>query len=352
MRVVYLIAHLGQTGVNRVVLDLVLQMQAHNHYCSVYYIEDRKAEISYPCEVQLLQTPGQLTGYDVIHAHGLKPELWIAKKFWLGFKRKGFKQANLITTLHCYCFQDFFDLYGKVKGLIMGMTYLFTKFTFDKVVCLSQDMMKYYERWVPKKKLTYAYNTRDIIVEESIITEKEKIELQRIKGNGILIGMNCVLLYRKGLDVMLQAMKLLPEKYHLFVAGDGKEMETFIQIAKEYGVDGRVFFAGRRKEAYRYLPYYDIYAMPSRSEGFPLVLLEAAAYGKKVVASSLPVVTECFADDEVMTFDMPNAKALAQSILNISVDNMIGKRLKEKFEENYAPEAFYHRYLTIYQNMV
>jgi len=49
--------------------------------------------------------------------------------------------------------------------------------------------------------------------------------------------MNCVLLYRKGIDVMLKAMTLLPPHFKLFIAGDGKERETFESLTKQYKLE-------------------------------------------------------------------------------------------------------------------
>ena len=347
MKIAYLIAHLGRTGVNGVVLDLVNQMQAHHHSCTVFFLEKDGEGIEYPCEMACLREVQQLKGYDIVHAHGLKPEMFIFRYLW---KRKGkeFAQTRFITTLHCYCFQDFFDLYGKVKGALMGCVYLLVKVAFDRVVCLSKDMMHYYEQWLPKRKLTYAYNTRDICLANLTLSEDEQNMINTFKGESTLIGMNCVLLYRKGIDVMLKALALLPQEYKLMIVGEGKEKDAFKQMAQTLGLKGRVLFAGRRPDAYRFLPYYDIYAMPSRSEGFPLVLLEAAAYGTKVVASSLPVVTECFSDNEVVTFDMPDEHALADAILGADGDEFLGENLKRRFEKDYSSIIFYKKYLKIY----
>lgn len=381
MKVAYLINHIGQTGVNNVVLDLVVQMVAHGHECCVFYqkeVEEGMKIVDYPCEVRRLQSWDDLNGYDVVHAHGMGPEMLALKaklktksfKFFAEQSGKAERQgsrfkrpegrskaancvegskARLVTTLHCYCFQDFFDLYGKVKGVAMGVAYLLTKKVFDRVVCLSKDMMQYYERWIPKRKLTYVYNTRSIDTAQLTVSDEEQEMLMRCKGDGVLIGMNCVLLYRKGIDVMLKAMALLPDRFRLMIVGDGKEKDTFQQMAQELGVEQRVCFAGRRNEACRYLPYYDIYAMPSRSEGFPLVLLESAACGTKVVASSLPVVKECFTDNEVVTFDMPDAQALANAIIKADEMEQLGENLKKRFELDYAPEVFYRRYMEVYK---
>lgn len=349
MKVAYIVAHLGRTGVNGVVLDLVKQMQAHGHHSTVFFLEAGKAEMAFPCETMELNNWKLLKGYDIVHAHGLKPEIFIFKHLW---KRKGkeFSQTRFITTLHCYCFQDFFDLYGKVKGVLMGCVYLLVKAAFDRVVCLSKDMMHYYEQWLPKRKLTYAYNTRDICLANLTLSEDEQNMINTFKGESTLIGMNCVLLYRKGIDVMLKALALLPQEYKLMIVGEGKEKDAFKQMAQTLGLKGRVLFAGRRPDAYRFLPYYDIYAMPSRSEGFPLVLLEAAAYGTKVVASSLPVVTECFSGHEVITFKMPDEKELAAAISKAIEDKDLGERLKERFDKDFSPETFYQNYMRIYQD--
>ena len=346
VRIAYVVAHIGATGVNRVVLELVLLMKLNGHNCDVFFLKTAGKAMPFPCDTIRLTNWNELADYDIIHAHGLKPEIWLLKNRWKF--RKILCRTKFVTTLHCYCFQDFFDLYGKVKGAAMGVAYLLTKKVFDRVVCLSKDMMQYYERWIPKRKLTYVYNTRSIDTAQLTVSDEEQEMLMRCKGDGVLIGMNCVLLYRKGIDVMLKAMALLPDRFRLMIVGDGKEKDTFQQMAQELGVEQRVCFAGRRNEACRYLPYYDIYAMPSRSEGFPLVLLESAACGTKVVASNLPVVKECFTDDEVVTFDMPDAQALANAIIKADEMEQLGENLKKRFELDYAPEVFYRRYMEIY----
>lgn len=348
MDVVYLTNHIGPTGVNQVIRDLVHVMNTNGHNCNVFYLKEAEQPISFECNVLKLNSVSELDGYDIIHTHGIWPELYILKhslRKWNNTKRE---RTKLISTLHCYCFQDFFDLYGKLKGFMLGLLFLLAKLPFDKVVCLSKDMVKYYSGYIPKRKLTYAYNTRIIDEPISGLTNEEQNEINGIKGDGILLGMNCVLLYRKGIDVMLKSLAQLPDQYRLFIAGDGKERKTFEQMAYELGVSDRVLFAGMKKDAYRYLPYYDIYALPSRSEGFPISLLEAAACGCKVVASRLPAVEECFSEEEISKFNMPDEKALAEAILRIEDDDQMGRKLQTAYQEKYSPQRFYERYAEIY----
>ena len=363
MRIAYLTNHIGQTGVNQVIRDLVHVMTSNGHECRVFFLKMVERPVSFDCEVSQLDGGANLDGYDVIHVHGIWPELFVCRwrlhtmfqvsSLMLKKKRsvksgKVHERPKLVTTLHCYCFQDFFDLYGRLKGFMLGVLYLATKLPFDKVVCLSQNMVNYYRGYISQRKLTYAYNTRIINGPIPELSEDEQREIDNFKGHRTLIGMSCVLLYRKGIDVMLKAMTLLPEDYRLFIAGDGKERKTFEQMARELGISERVLFAGMKKDAYRYLPYYDIYALPSRSEGFPISLLEAAACGCKVVASRLPAVEECFTEEEIAKFDMPDERALANAILKANDDSQLGRKLHTAYQKNYSPQRFYERYAEIY----
>lgn len=348
MRIAYLTNHIGQTGVNQVIRDLVHVMTSNGHECRVFFLKKVERPVSFDCEVLQLDGVNELDGYDVIHTHGIWPELYVLKHYCHRWKNREGRRTKLITTLHCYCFQDFFDLYGKMKGSLLGVLYLITKLPYDKVVCLSQNMMNYYREYISQRKLTYAYNTRIINGPIPELSEDEQREIDNFKGHRTLIGMSCVLLFRKGIDVMLKAMTLLPEDYRLFIAGDGKERKTFEQMARELGISERVIFAGMKKDAYRYLPYYDIYALPSRSEGFPISLLEAAACGCKVVASRLPAVEECFTEEEIAKFDMPDERALANAILKANDDSQLGRKLHTAYQKNYSPQRFYERYAEIY----
>lgn len=232
----------------------------------------------------------------------------------------------------------------------MSIIFLLTARSFDKIVTLSEHMMYYYQRWLPKKKLTYAYNTRDIIKIE--LSNSEQQEILQFKGNSKLIDMNCVLLYRKGIDVMLKALALLPAHFHLFITGDGKERETFEILTKQYQLEERVYFAGNKSLAHRYLPYYDIYALPSRSEGFPLSLLEAGFYKCKTVASQLPVVIECYNETEIKTFKMPFEEALKNAIIAADKDENIADNIYKSFINKYSPQIFYNTYYRVFNSLL
>jgi glycosyltransferase involved in cell wall biosynthesis len=351
MKIAFVIGHPGITGVNNVVTDLARQMVGKGHECTIFFEKDLpegRNSIHVPCDLRKLDSWKELLDYQIVHAHGLAPMILV------GRHSASFRLHNvkLITTLHCYCFQDLCALYGKMKGCVMSLVYLLYAKMFDKIVCLSRNMMQYYSKWLPKSKMNYVYNTGDIDLEDDL-RAIEKQEIISFKGDGILIGMNGVLIRRKGMDLMLEALAKLPDRYKLFLVGDGKDKKTFESLAKKLGVDDRVYFAGSKPEAHRYLPYYDIFALPSRSEGFPLALLEAAAMGCKVVVSDLPIVKECFSDKELSIFSLKEGSdGLVRAVKEAMEHPEKAEALKHLYEAKYSPVIFGDEYERVYRSVL
>jgi phosphatidylinositol alpha-mannosyltransferase len=93
---------------------------------------------------------------------------------------------------------------------------------------------------------------------------------------------------RKGLDVLLASMALLPGDTRLWVAGEGPDTRA---LRAQYATDGRITWLGRitEDEKLARLRGADVFCAPSlRGESFGIVLLEAMAAGTAIVASDLP----------------------------------------------------------------
>ncbi|MBK5295223.1 MAG: glycosyltransferase [Acidobacteriia bacterium] len=86
-----------------------------------------------------------------------------------------------------------------------------------------------------------------------------------------------------------------PEACFLLV-GDGPLLETIRATAKAQGLGPRFFFFGSRSDVHRMYAAMDVFLLPSRNEGLPLVLMEAQAAGLPIVATDLPGTREALAD--------------------------------------------------------
>lgn len=344
-RIAYIVPSLANRGPVIVVKELVRQMISHGHECTVFYFDD-KLPITFDCATHRIRKNEKIdfSAYDIVHSHGLRPDKYVAKY------REYSGKVRYISTLHNYVLEDLRYQYNWLVAQIFGRLWMHTLQKMDTVVALSQHAQQYYLKWFPPQKVTYAYNTRVLDLTQTL-DENSIQELQVFKGNSVLIGVNALLTRRKGVDMLIRALVRLPD-YKLFIAGDGKERARLERLARRLGVADRCLFAGYRQNAYLYLPLYDIYALPSRSEGFPLSLLEAAVYAKPCVVSNLPIVTECFNTDEVAIFRLEAPTSVIQAIHGATTNSTLGKNLHLKYEQAYSPERMYERYHRIYYGEV
>ena len=77
--------------------------------------------------------------------------------------------------------------------------------------------------------------------------------------------------------------------------GEGPTRETIGQV-KELGLEDVVAFVGNQANPYPWLASFDIHVLPSRQDSFPLVVLEAMALGRPVVAFDVGGVAQQLAD--------------------------------------------------------
>jgi glycosyltransferase involved in cell wall biosynthesis len=93
----------------------------------------------------------------------------------------------------------------------------------------------------------------------------------------------------KGLDVLIKAHGLLRDvgtvPHRIVLLGDGPDRAKLAHLAQSLGVGDSVVFAGFQTNPLPDIASADLLCMPSRYEGFPLVLLEALALGVPVIAS-------------------------------------------------------------------
>jgi glycosyltransferase involved in cell wall biosynthesis len=92
----------------------------------------------------------------------------------------------------------------------------------------------------------------------------------------------------KGCDVFIEALAAIREDdWTAVVVGSGPERPRLEELARRVGVEGRVVWAGTIPAAGELFPGFDVFALSSRTEGTPMVVLEAMAAGVPVVASAV-----------------------------------------------------------------
>lgn len=120
---------------------------------------------------------------------------------------------------------------------------------------------------------------------------------------------------QKGCDTLLQAFAELTDVSPaplLVLIGEGPQRRELEGLAGTLGVADRVHLVGRRDDVPELLPALDVFAMPSRWEGFGLALAEALAAGLPVVASAVDSLPEVLAGaGRLVPHDDPRSLASA-----------------------------------------
>lgn len=343
MKILYILPSLRNKGPVVVAHDLVSEFIAHGHECSVVYF-DGGEELTFPCETRCVSMKGKcdFKKYDVVHAHGFRPQLYVT------IHKPLFCKTKFVTTLHNFVFNDFRYGYGQVKGVVFSFLHLATCLRFDTIVTLSQNAKHYYRRFFPLKNIQVAYNTtcRDANVG---LSPEEITKIQAFKGDDFLLGTCCVLIPRKRVEVVIKALPKLPTVKFL-VVGDGKEKVNLEDLATKLGVSDRVLFVGKKPMGYRYMKLFDAFTLTSTSEGFPLSLLEAASYGTPAITSNLPVYHELFSNREIEILPSIQEDDVAASVYYVMQHRFeLSAAIRNKFISTYSPEKFYTRYLKIYK---
>ena len=99
------------------------------------------------------------------------------------------------------------------------------------------------------------------------------------------------LIKRKNVDSLLEAKKISSTDYYLVVVGDGPLFKKLKKKVKEENIRD-VIFTGSRDDVENIIPSCDVLILPSYSESFGLVLIEALACGKPVIGSDVGGITE------------------------------------------------------------
>ena len=126
----------------------------------------------------------------------------------------------------------------------------------------------------------------------------------------------------KGIDLLIESLSQIKERHpdlRLVIIGDGSERVALEQQAEEHGLQDRITFAGFMDRNGLRSEYQkaDLFVMPSRSEGFPIALLEAMATGLPFVASDVGGVGEIATEKTGLCVTPESVNALSDALNRI-----------------------------------
>jgi glycosyltransferase involved in cell wall biosynthesis len=175
------------------------------------------------------------------------------------------------------------------------------------------------------------------------------------RGYGVFIGR---LGEEKGLEGLLEALRDCPE-IHLKILGDGPRRQSILDKIKNYHLNN-VQFVGllSHEGCMDYLTNAQFLVFPSIwYEGMPMVVLEAMATGKPVIASRIGVLPEMVQDKvSGLLFEPGSVRDLVDKLKCVTRQPMeareMGKRARRVFEARYTAAKNYEMLIGIYQSAI
>ena len=128
------------------------------------------------------------------------------------------------------------------------------------------------------------------------------------------------LIKRKNVESLLEAKKIANSDYYLVIVGDGPLFKKLNKIVEDDHIRD-VIFTGSRTDVENIIPSCDVLVLPSLSESFGLVLIEALACGKPVIGSNVGGITEIITEDVGLLVNPNKISSIASSIDKIINDN-------------------------------
>lgn len=294
-KVAFLIHDLGQGGAEKVLVNLVSNMDRSLFDISVIVLFGGGVhEKSIPSDIRLI----------ICHRKNIRGNSHLMK---------------LLTPeqlYHTYV-KDRYDilisfLEGPCARIVSGCDHPGTK-TVSWIHCTMKDQNVFSEGFRSYREAVSCYSRMNLIVfvsrsvqdafcqffpgncrQEVLYNTNESEKIIELSGesaamchDGNTIGWCGIgkLTWNKGFDRMIRIQKKLKEDNiaaHLYLLGDGEEMNHLQKLSADCGVSDQVTFLGFQKNPYKYLSRCDLYVCASHSEGFSTAATEALITGVPV----------------------------------------------------------------------
>jgi glycosyltransferase involved in cell wall biosynthesis len=207
-------------------------------------------------------------------------------------------------------------------------------------------------RWIES---LFGLPARSIRVIHNAVPDRELRPSERLVP-GPIVGTIGRLDTQKGHDVLVRALAHLPDVTAV-VVGDGPERDALTNLAQELGVADRLVLTGWREDARDLLTTFDVFALPSRFEGFPLVVLEAMLASLPIVASDVGSVSEAIVDGETgVLVEAEDVESLAAAIAALLGDEprrrRLGANARRSVLESFSPAGTAKAFEALYEEIL
>ena len=278
------------------------------------------------------------SGFTVLHSHGYKSDI-------MGLLAGRFAGAKVISTPHGWSKEN--DRKLRLYERISKVCFKF----FDRVCPLSQSL---YDGLcvdgIEASRMTLVLNGVDIQEIDEAPAKAKANERKRIGYIGQFVE-------GKGLDDLVEAFfRLNRHDCELFMIGDGAFRERILCCIESRNGPSAVYCPGYTTRRLEDLKAFDVFVLPSLSEGIPRCVMEAQAAGVPVVATDIEGIRDLVRTEQTGLLVPPhNPAALAEAINRILNSPELATRLaaggRALIEERFSAAKMAAQYESLYLSL-
>lgn len=156
----------------------------------------------------------------------------------------------------------------------------------------------------------------------------------------------------KGHRYLIEAISKLSVTHpqmQVVIIGDGRSRADLQNLANELNIADKIVFAGWKAKASQYVTAFDVFVMPSLSEGMPLAMLEAMSLKVPIIGSKIPALRSVIEGAEGSCFEPEDSTGLAlvlESYLKMSNEQLgsLGESAFKYVKKQHSIQAFQKKY--------
>ncbi|MEM5314225.1 glycosyltransferase [Paraburkholderia sp. JHI869] len=285
---------------------------------------------------------------DIVHSHSSKAGALARLCFgpW-----KQVYTPHAVYTLNPYLPAGQRRFYGLIESMLGRMRS-------DRIIAVSLDEAKHLSETlrIPGARVETIFNG---VPKSDALPARDAREALGLPHDPVVVGFVGRLDFQKGVDRLARIARALEERrvdnVIFAVIGPG----DFVQAAALDGqpVPSNVRVLGRVSHARRYFSAFDLFALPSRYEGFPYVLLEAMAAQIPVVTTRVSGAGE-LVDAEQIGFVVSNeddVTLFVEALATLAADPAMRARMRQNCQravERFSISAMVDKTVALYQRVL
>lgn len=320
MKILHVITSLQTGGAEKLMVDLLPKLKSKGYDADLLLFDGKNTPFRQEVESsgvkvfdlgtggsvyslkKLIRLAPFFKNYDIIHTHNTSPQFFsaiisvfnhscilVTTEHGGSNRRRSIKGLKILDRWMYHRYRRIICIADKTKENLL--TYLGGKWTNVVTVNNGVDVTKYAKANPSADIEIIAPNTRKIIMVAGFRWEKDQ-------------------------DTLIKAIKSLPEKFHLFLIGDGVRRPELEALIKELHLENRIHLLGIRSDVANLLHAADYIVMSSHFEGLSLSSVEGMSVGKPFLASDVDGLREVVKGAGIL-FPHQDSEALASEIMKL-----------------------------------